>query len=155
MNERISGCSLDEAETRLAECGRELAGAEREIALIVAGESWYLFGGDYDLEYYFGRMEPTGDMPELQDPRMLRALVTLMGEKELMLGVLRKRIGRGVMVTIGEENDIDELKRFSVVTRAIPKGRCEGLLGVLGPTRMSYRSVLSLLEGMAGELYDG
>ncbi len=154
INERITGCPLVEAATRLTGCAREFTGPDREIAGIVAGESDFLFGGTYDLEYYLRKTDSTEEMPLLKDPRTLRALVTLMGEKSLMLRVMKNRIGRGVMVTIGEENEIEELKDFSVVTRAIPAGRCEGLLGVLGPTRMSYRSVMALLDGMARELIE-
>jgi heat-inducible transcriptional repressor len=154
INERIAGCPLDEVALRLGECARECTGPDREIASVVAGEADYLFGGMYDLEYYLRKTESTDDAPEMQDPRILRSLVTLMGEKSLMLRAMRHRFGRGVIVTIGAENEIEELKDFSVVTRAIPTGRCEGLLGVLGPTRMSYRSVLSLLDGMARELVE-
>jgi heat-inducible transcriptional repressor len=152
INERIYGCPLDEASARLAGCAREFTGPDREIAGAVAVESDYLFGGTYDLEYYLRRTDRADEMPEMRDPRILRALVTLMGEKNLLLRVMRGRIGRGVMVTIGAENDLAEMKDLSIVTRAIPAGRCEGLLGVLGPTRMSYRSVISLLDGMAREL---
>lgn len=154
INERIAGCRLDEVAVRLAGCARECTGPDREIAGVVAGEADFLFGGTYDLEYYLRRTDSIEDIPEMQDPRILRSLVTLMGEKSLMLRAMRNRFGRGVMVTIGAENEIEELKEFSVVTRAIPAGRCEGLLGVLGPTRMSYRSVLSLLDGMARELIE-
>ena len=154
INERIAGCPFHEAPERLAGCTRECTGPDREIAVVVAGESDYLFGGMYDLEYYLRRTDSTKDTPEMQNPRILRSLVTLMGEKSLMLRTMRNRFGRGVMVTIGAEHEIEELKDFSVVTRAIPAGRCEGLLGVLGPTRMSYRSVLSLLDGMASELIE-
>ena len=154
INERIAGCTLDTAAARLAGCTREFTGPDREIAGVFASESDYLFGGTYDLEYYLRRTDSTLDIPEMQDPRILRSLVTLMGEKSLMLRVMKNRIGRGVMVTIGGENEIEELKDFSVVTRAIPAGRCEGLLGVLGPTRMSYRSVMALLDGMAREMIE-
>jgi heat-inducible transcriptional repressor len=154
MNERIAGCPLDEASARLAVCARELTGTEKEIAGAIAGESDYLFGGTYDLEYYLRKTRGSEDIPEMRDPRILRSLVTLMGEKSLMLRVMKNRFGRGVMVTIGGENEIEELKDFSVVTRAIPAGRCEGLLGVLGPTRMSYRSVIALLDGLASELVE-
>jgi len=154
MNERTAGCPLDEASARLLICSRELTGTEREITGAVAGESDYLFGGNYDLEYYLRKTSGSDDIPEMRDPRILRSLVTLMGEKSLMLRVMKNRFGRGVVVTIGEENEIEELKDFSVVTRAIPAGRCEGLLGVLGPTRMSYRSVMALLDGIARELVE-
>jgi heat-inducible transcriptional repressor len=154
INERITGCPLGEVADRLAGCARECSGTDREIVEVVAGEADYLFEGMYELEYYLRRTGSSEDTPEMHDPRILYSLVSLMGEKSLMIKAMRNRFGRGAMVTIGSENEIEELKDFSVVTRAIPAGRCEGLLGVLGPKRMSYRSVLSLLDGMARELIE-
>jgi heat-inducible transcriptional repressor len=154
INERIAGCRLDEAAARLEGCARECAGTDRDIAKTIVGESEYLFGGRYTLEYYLRSTGVIEEIPEMQNPQILRSLVTIMGEKNLMLRTMKNRFGRGVIVTIGAENEIDELKKFSVVTRSIPAGRFEGLVGVLGPTRMSYRSIMSLLDGLAREMID-
>lgn len=152
MSERLQGCPVEEAGERLGAFLREGSGHEREIAEAVAAESHYLFGGGYDIEYYFGAIDARETNPELGNPRVLQSLVRLMGEKSLMLEALKGRFGRGTMVTIGRENRLGELEDFSLVTRAVPGGTCDGLLGVLGPMRMSYRLVISLLDGMAHEL---
>ena len=92
INERIADCLLDEVALRLGGCARECAGVDREIAAVVAGEADYLSGGTYDLEYYLRKTDSTDDTPEMQDPRILRSLVTLMGEKSLLLKAMKIRM---------------------------------------------------------------
>ncbi|MDD3642786.1 MAG: hypothetical protein PHQ19_04905 [Candidatus Krumholzibacteria bacterium] len=152
MNERIAGYPVEEAHERLIGYLREGSGAEREIAAAVAAESLYLFSGDCDVEYYFDGMDKSGMNAEFADPRVLTSLVRLMGRKSLILEALKGRFGRGTIVTIGRENRLGGLEELALVTRALPGGACEGLLGVIGPMRMSYRLVLSLLDGTAREL---
>jgi heat-inducible transcriptional repressor len=152
MNERIAGYPLEEAHERLLSFLREGSGSEREIAAAVAAESTYLFSADYNLEYYFDGIDRSSMSTELTDPRVLTPLVRLMGRKNLILEALRGRFGRGTVVTIGRENRLGGLEELTLVTRALPGGACEGLLGVIGPMRMSYRLVLTLLDGTAREL---
>lgn len=152
MNERIAGYPVEEAHERLISYLREVSGIEREIAAAVAAESLYLFSGDYDIEYYFDGMDRSGLNAELYSPRVLTSLVRLMGRKSLILEAFKGRFGRGTVVTIGRENRLGGLEDLTLVTRALPGGVCEGLLGVIGPTRMSYRLVLTLLDGTAREL---
>jgi len=69
--------------------------------------------------------------------------------------------GREVQVFIGDENPADELRRFGLVVSTYGvEGAVTGLLGVVGPTRMSYsRSVSSvrymsrLMSDLMAELY--
>jgi heat-inducible transcriptional repressor len=70
-----------------------------------------------------------------------------------MLNVLKSRMTANVSVTIGRENKVRELESFAVVTRSFRTADCDGLLGVLGPTRMAYKLVLALLDRTAEELH--
>jgi transcriptional regulator of heat shock response len=69
-----------------------------------------------------------------------------------MLKLMRKRVEEELAVTIGNENELAGLNDFSIVTHRVDKDQCRGLLGVLGPKRMSYKLVLPLLSRMAREL---
>lgn len=152
INERISGYPLEEAPARLAGFLRDGAGLEREIAEVVYRESEYLFDWPFDLSYCLLGVEGKPELLELSDPRMLQNLVRIMGEQHLMIDALKRRLGDETSITIGSENDMDELNDFSLVTRKFHIDRYDGLLGILGPTRMQYARVLSLLTGMAEEL---
>ncbi len=75
-----------------------------------------------------------------------------MGERNIMLGVLKNRLDDDVSVTIGRENRMRELEDFAIVTRRFRTADCGGIVGVLGPMRMPYRLVLSLLDTTVEEL---
>lgn len=56
-------------------------------------------------------------------------------------------------ITIGKENEINELKDMSVVTATYKLGdRPMGSLGVIGPTRMDYNRVVRLLNFISRSL---
>lgn len=153
INERIAGYSLEEAPERLAGFLRDGAGVEKEIAEVVSREADYLFDWPFNLSYcYIGFENPT-EQPELSNPRILQNLVKIMGERHFMLDAMRRRLGDEVSITIGSENELRELNDFSLVTRKFHMSDYDGLLGILGPTRMHYSHVLSLLVKMAEELH--
>jgi len=152
INERIAGHPLEKAPERLDSFLREAAGMEREIAAAVTREAEYLFDWPYDFKYYYRGFDKQIDKQELKNPRILQNLVRLMGERSIMLGVLKNRLEEQVSVTIGKENRVRELEDFAIVTRRFKTDECDGLLGVLGPTRMTYKLVLALLDRTAEEL---
>jgi heat-inducible transcriptional repressor len=152
INERLAGYPLEEAPARLAGFLKDGAGLEREIAEVVYRETEYLFDWPFNLSYCFLGLERKPELLELSDPRILQNLVRIMGEQHLMLNAMKRRLGDETTITIGRENEMDELNDFSLVTRKFHIDDYDGLLGILGPTRMEYSRVLSLLAGMAEEL---
>jgi len=60
--------------------------------------------------------------------------------------VLRKRSeSSGVSITIGNEHDDPALENFTLVTAQYHVGALNGVIGVIGPTRMPYDKVISLV----------
>jgi len=153
LNERVAGHSLTEAPNIIELFLREQQGTEKEIAEVLADEAEFLFDWGYDIRFYFKGIEQAIELPEYSNPRILKNLIRLMGERHLMINVLKRRLPHNRLITIGRENDVDELSEFSLVTRRFIAGGCGGLLGILGPMRMSYKKVLLLLDSMAEELH--
>ncbi|MCD6379915.1 hypothetical protein J7M07_05660, partial [bacterium] len=152
INDRVSECPLEEAVERLKDFIKESVGLEREITECVTMKSDNLFDWPYDLKYYIGDMNLPRYIPEFKDPLVLQDLVTIMGQRELMLNIMKKRMRQNFTITIGSENQTLELNKFSVVTRSFGKENNKGLLGIVGPTRMSYKLVFPILNRMAEEL---
>jgi len=71
---------------------------------------------------------------------------------ELLSGALRQS---GVQVIIGGESQREELRDYSlVVSRYGLTGRMEGVLGILGPTRMPYPRSISAVHFIARMMND-
>ncbi len=151
INERISGYPVEEAHQRLEFLFKECDGIEKEITEVLSREAEELFDAPYRLEFHFDGFGKDEELSELQNPRLLQNLVRIMGEKNLMLSVLKERMHDDIVITIGKENLENELEDFSLITRKFNTCDYNGVFGVLGPTRMSYDLVLSLLTMLGAE----
>jgi heat-inducible transcriptional repressor len=52
----------------------------------------------------------------------------------------------GISITIGSEHDDPALENFTIVTSEYSAGALTGVIGVIGPTRMPYNKVISLVS---------
>ena len=57
-----------------------------------------------------------------------------------------------VIITIGKENRKEVLKNCSLVATSYNIGGATGTLGIIGPTRMDYPKVISLVDYIAEEI---
>ena len=52
-------------------------------------------------------------------------------------------------MTIGQENQDEKLRPYSVITTSYAAGDARGSIGVIGPRRMPYYRVIPLLDFVA------
>jgi heat-inducible transcriptional repressor len=88
------------------------------------------------------------DIPELGDARKLRKLFDAFTAKRDLLHLLDESMrAGGVKIFIGTESGYEVLADCSVVTAPYSAdGRIVGTLGVIGPTRMAYEQVISIVD---------
>lgn len=94
------------------------------------------------------------NQPEFRDIEKARSLLSFLDDREVLADILAE-YGQsdGVKVTIGTEHSYVEMQSCSMVSSAYYIGSTKvGTLGVLGPTRMDYRRVVSLVEFVADSL---
>jgi heat-inducible transcriptional repressor len=90
--------------------------------------------------------------PEFSDPTLVGPLVRLLEDGLETLHVLTSLMQTGdVVVRIGSENPAG-LDRMSVVAASYEAGGTEGVVGVIGPTRMDYGRAVSAVRTVAGGL---
>ncbi len=94
------------------------------------------------------------DLPEFKDLSKLRELFRTFTERTAMIRLLDRCMeGDGVSVAIGTETDIPEISDMSVVAaKYTVNENVAGGLGVIGPKRMHYKEVVSLVSYMATAL---
>ena len=65
----------------------------------------------------------------------------------MVVDVLNTGIAQDINVYIGEETAKEELKNFSIVTfNHILEDKDIGTIGIIGPTRMDYSKVISVMK---------
>jgi heat-inducible transcriptional repressor len=152
LNERLAGLSLTEVRTTLAARLRDTAPADRNAAellniFIQSAEEWLGVprGG---ASIHLGRASVLAEQPEFQSGSRLRDLIELTERTDLLESTLASRFGtKGITITIGGEHEDPALAGFTIVTSEYQVGSLRGVIGVMGPTRMPYERVISLVEG--------
>jgi len=85
--------------------------------------------------------------PEFQSPDRLRGLVSLIAEPEPLTRALDAIMNAGgARVTIGRENGEGAMRACSLIGTGLASGHFRGAIGVLGPVRMPYRRLVSLVS---------
>lgn len=85
-------------------------------------------------------------LPEYNDISKARTFMEVMNKREDLAKKISCR-DDGVMITIGTENEDDQLNDCSLITATYHiNGRLVGKLGVIGPTRMRYGEITSVIE---------
>lgn len=144
---------LEQAERDLRELQELARGLLGDIDHADGAEPLFLEGASALVQ---GLDEPS-ELPELQSAlRMMeerRALARIL-EDDLKSAVdSPDPARRPVRVRIGAETGLKELNSLSLVTSTYRiKGRAVGVLGILGPKRMEYERMMSLVQYMGGLL---
>lgn len=90
--------------------------------------------------------------PEYNDIDKAKMFLEMLNKKDDFTRTLIER-GDGIMITIGNENTDDRMQECSLITATYHiDGKLLGKLGVIGPTRMKYDEVLSVIEYMTDNL---
>src|SRR5262249_10128241 len=88
-----------------------------------------------------------GDPKEVQK---MKALFRRLEEKRVLADLLeRTQLAEGIRVFIGAETNVAELSDFTIVATNYGvegDGKPLGTLGVIGPTRMNYSKVITLVD---------
>ncbi len=99
-----------------------------------------------NVNLYMDGLKNIFTLPEYNDIDKARSFFEMITKKEQMTQKLISR-DDGVIITIGGENQDEDLSDCSVITATYHvDGKMVGKLGVIGPTRMKYDEVTSVVE---------
>jgi heat-inducible transcriptional repressor len=102
-----------------------------------------------------GGMKNILDYPEYSDTKKARELLQLLETKDMLYDMLDMTGDLEFSIKIGSENIYEEFKNMSVVTATYRVGGEKiGSFGIIGPTRMDYGKVISVLNYVGLSLND-
>ncbi len=92
--------------------------------------------------------------PEYSDLSRARDLLSFLDDRDNLHSLMEETHSEHpISIKIGSENKIEEMKNCSVVISHYNIGdKLTGRIGIIGPTRMDYAKVVSLLEGVTDRL---
>ncbi len=154
FNSNFSGQTLRAARASIV---RRIPHLHERIALLLRD---MLDGVHHEPTSASDELHVSGSSRLLRNPRLsidssnLRELVDLLQQKELILGLLERGLASDELsVRFGAESGVSALSACAVVTvpYAADDGCIAGTVGLIGPLRMPYASVLPLV-GTAAEM---
>ncbi len=93
------------------------------------------------------------DLPEFKSLELAKNFVNVLDEKDVISDILDSGVAKDINVYIGDENDKEELKDFSIVTFKHKIGNKDmGTIGIIGPKRMDYSKVISVMKYISKKL---
>jgi len=146
LTEKLAQKTLEEAESDLRRSLEENLRLNREFVqdLVSAietsvepqGERGIVLGGTQNIIEY----------PDFMSIEKAKSFISVLQTKEMLYDMMKKATRLEFSVTIGQENEVKELQDLSVVTATYKVGgKSLGSFGVIGPTRMDYSKVISIL----------
>ncbi|SFE48252.1 heat-inducible transcription repressor HrcA [Peptostreptococcaceae bacterium pGA-8] len=105
-----------------------------------------------NVNLYMNGMTNIFDLPEYNDIERAKSFLKLFDQKESLTKKLMER-DDGIIVTIGDENEDGALADCSLITATYHvDGQLVGKIGVIGPTRMKYGEITSVVEYLTDNL---
>ncbi len=87
--------------------------------------------------------------PEFRDMAKIKELIALVEESTKLADLLHTELTSAIHVSIGTENELPTLHEYSVVqAQFFADDNLVGTMAVIGPTRMEYDKVISILHFM-------
>jgi heat-inducible transcriptional repressor len=146
LNDKLRGVSIAQANKRIVSEIKDFKQQKEEILKVAEKISDVFYNIQNDI--YIDGTSNVVSIPDFNDFEPVKSLIKFNENKEKLIEVISKNFtGSGINVKIGSENAIAELKDLSVVTTVYKNGdRAVGVLGIIGPKRMEYKKMMSLVS---------
>ena len=153
MNELLDGTPMNQVVYHLERDVKPILSArikEHEVLFNAFLEAFMKFANN---NVYFSGKENMLYQPEYNDVNKLRRLVTAFENSQSWKSLEPIALEDGVTVRIGSDSPIKDLNDVSVISASFKTGNeSKGSISVIGPTRMPYEKVVSLVEYISKSL---
>jgi heat-inducible transcriptional repressor len=152
LNRTLGGLSIRDAKARIvAEMVQEKALYDRLLQRAFRLSEQALGEGS-EGDVFIDGTSHLLDHPEFSDLEQMKRIFRAFEQKSLLLGLLDRSVeSRGTQVIIGGETEYPELAGCSLITANYSGRRGTlGALGVIGPHRMPYSTLIPIVDYTAG-----
>jgi heat-inducible transcriptional repressor len=107
----------------------------------------------YEERIYMSGTTRMLEQPEFQNIDKMKGLLRFLEEEQKVVELLEPAFQDGVQVRIGNEIHMEPINQCSIITASFEKdGELLGTIGVLGPIRMDYGKVISLINFLSKDI---
>jgi len=152
LNERLTGLKLGHIRKSVAERLSDSGCSPRLLKLFLDTES-EIWNDQGEERLHVTGIDKLFSQPEFADHSRLTEFVRVLEEQSGLIEQMKSRTAeQGIVISIGSENEMAEIQTCSMVTSKYRAGKVTGTIGIIGPTRMPYSKLVSIVEFTAKSL---
>lgn len=151
LNERLSGFTFKEIRDTFKDRFKDVEESQKPIIRLFIDSVDKIFKDDYSNEKVFiTGAKNVLKHPEFENPEKFQSIIELIEDKDIIIHILDKNFANDqIIISIGSENDNQRLNEYSFISKKYTMGDVSGTLGIVGPKRMEYSKVVSIVDYMA------
>jgi heat-inducible transcriptional repressor len=152
LNERLHGRKLSDIARHIHEMLKEFESTDDSgLIRIFIDSADTIFDDQQVRKFHFGGAEYMAMQPEFNDLSKYRSIVELIENEDMIIHLFEHdlSVDNEVRVRIGTENKLSQIEQCSVVSTRYSIGTISGTIGLVGPKRMNYPRMVSLVEQLA------
>jgi heat-inducible transcriptional repressor len=149
LNERLQGLTLKQIRETFEERVSDYKYEEPELIQMFINSIDKLYcDEEKGRKIFVGGAGDIITQPEFDDPKNFRNIIDLTEDKNLVVHIFQRPGSSSdeITISIGSENQEKKLKDYSVVCTSYSFGEIKGNIGIIGPKRMNYKKMISLIE---------
>ena len=149
LNEKLSGLSLKEIRKTYKDRIGSLQNEASEIIKVFVDSINKIYQDETEgMTLYVGGTVEILSQPEFGNTDDYKNIIELTDARHVVFHVLNNMPvdETGISISIGEENKDEKLKNYSVISTSYKKGDVNGKIALIGPKRMDYSKMVSMLD---------
>jgi len=150
LNERLTGLTFKEIRSSFTERFKDVPKDHAGIIRLFVDSMDKIFNEVKQADsLYITGAKNVIKQPEFEHPERFQSVIELIEDKNIIVHILEKSIDQNqnqVFISIGSENDDEKLDDYSLITKEYKMGNSSGTLGIIGPKRMEYSKVVSIVD---------
>ncbi len=153
LNDCMSGLDLDGITLPvILDMQRRVPDGERLVIPIIQ-TIYETIGAADDGELMYDGVNNLLNYPEYSDINSVRDMLGLFDNQDTLRGVLSESQTDGTNIYIGSENAVEVMNNSSLIFRTVKShDKVIGAIGVIGPRRMDYSKVVTLVDYMSDNI---
>lgn len=147
LNERLSGLTLTQIRDQFNRRMSDVAYAADELISQFSDSVDRIFSIENDQVLFKGTQNILS-YPEFSNQERIGKMLELIDNQKILIQIINSstKEDENISITIGQENKEELVNHCSLITAVYRIGDVTGALGVIGPTRMKYEKVTSLVD---------
>jgi heat-inducible transcriptional repressor len=152
LNERLSNLTLKEIRDTIGKRLQDFAYGDKSLIqqFVDSADKLFMIESEY---IHFKGTPNIMNQPEFTDHEKLKEVLKLIDNQKILIHILNEHeLEENITIVIGKENKKDLMQNCSLITTTYKIGNMTGTVGVIGPTRMYYPKMISLVDYIAQEI---